>query len=123
MKTQQINYSHDKELQEVLYKKFLDWIPRRFEEAIEREWDEELKSYAHSLDQVEFFLRQYIVRLEEEKLNEVTKELSKSKKFRMEDVYWIFDSIEGHIMNNELYELMPRYKRGKEKVLKKLERR
>lgn len=117
-------YENDGELRTLMQKKFIHFIPGYLETAVYADESNEVLLLTNGMDCFEFFLRHYTSGVCKT-LHRVLYELRRlkfCKGYCKTLVIAIMNRIEKDILQNELYELMPRLIKAKKKIEREINR-
>lgn len=112
-------YQTDPELKERMFNLFVHNIPKNLDFAIDNELSFESKNLSNAMDYFEFHYRHYLSGMHHtmHRVMHELRYLKSSHAFDREIVVSILKLIENDIIEEELYELMPRHIKAKKRVL------
>ena len=115
-----VNYNRP-ELKEAFNRRFLDFVPCRFEYAIKNNPDKDHNYLCYWLDALEFHYRHYIIGVNKNlrNVNYAFNLLRQSKLYKKKVLLDLLVFIEFEIIYLELYELMLRHKIATQKLSKR----
>jgi hypothetical protein len=111
-------YETNDKLRGLMYKRFVHYLPDYLDVAFETEQSEEVKLLTNAMDYFEFHYRHYISDMHKtlHRVLHETRNLTSLKGFDNEIIKVILKQVEKDILESELYELMPRFIKAKQKV-------